>query len=113
MSFFIPTAATGNGRILVTVGRCGELMGFFYPRIDVYIFPDENFVLQHARETAIAVTASEPFVAMCTSLQRGAESGVKKAMQAGQLHAFHQAIGRVDFGLAFAPVNERRWETVL
>ena len=34
MSFFIPTAATGNGRILATVGRAGELMGFFYPRLD-------------------------------------------------------------------------------
>lgn len=34
MSFFIPTAATGNGLSLATFGRSGELMGFFYPRID-------------------------------------------------------------------------------
>lgn len=34
MSFFIPTAAAGNGFSLATFGRTGELMGFFYPRID-------------------------------------------------------------------------------
>ncbi|NLU20087.1 MAG: hypothetical protein GXW89_05275 [Phycisphaerae bacterium] len=34
MSFFIPTGATGNGLSLATFGRSGELMGFFYPRID-------------------------------------------------------------------------------
>ena len=34
MSFFIPTAAAGNGLSLATFGRTGELMGFFYPRID-------------------------------------------------------------------------------
>src|SRR5690606_20342656 len=28
------TAATGNGLSLATFGRSGELMGFFYPRID-------------------------------------------------------------------------------
>lgn len=34
MSVFIPTAAAGNGLCLTTFGRTGELMGFFYPRID-------------------------------------------------------------------------------
>ncbi|HSW45967.1 MAG TPA: glycoside hydrolase family 15 protein, partial [Phycisphaerae bacterium] len=34
MSVFIPTAAAGNGLCLATFGRTGELMGFFYPRID-------------------------------------------------------------------------------
>lgn len=34
MAFFIPTAAAGNGLTLATFGRTGELMGFFYPRID-------------------------------------------------------------------------------
>ncbi len=34
MSFFIPTAAAGNSLSLATFGRSGEIMGFFYPRID-------------------------------------------------------------------------------
>lgn len=34
MSFFIPTSAAGNGLSLATFGRAGEIMGFFYPRID-------------------------------------------------------------------------------
>lgn len=34
MNFHIPTAATGNSLSLATIGRTGELMGFFYPRID-------------------------------------------------------------------------------
>ncbi len=34
MSFFLPTAAAGNGYSLGTFGRSGEIMGFFYPRID-------------------------------------------------------------------------------
>jgi glucoamylase len=34
MSFFIPTAAAGNGVCLATFGRSGEIMGFFYPHID-------------------------------------------------------------------------------
>ncbi|MHC4444873.1 MAG: glycoside hydrolase family 15 protein [Planctomycetota bacterium] len=34
MSVFIPTAAAGNGYSLATFGRTGEIMGFFYPRID-------------------------------------------------------------------------------
>ena len=215
MSFYIPTAATGNGRVLVTAGRCGELMGFFYPRIDyaqniregmpavrliseggdrffwcfeevwrvaqsfesasgvlvtrwahrdldiaieltdvvpaghpslvrriavqrgpempavqfmhyfhlavgdagprngVYVFPEENLVVQHARDAALAVTASQPFLAMCSTLRRGADSAVKQAMQAGRLEAFHQAIGRVEFGLAFEPVRGPSWEVTL
>jgi GH15 family glucan-1,4-alpha-glucosidase len=215
MSFFIPTAATGNGRVLVTVGRSGELMGFFYPRIDfaqniregmpavrlagaghdrflwcfddawrvaqsferasnvlitrwahrhlnitvelldvtppgetalmrrvvvqravgapavqfmhyfqmavgdtgprngVYVFPDQNMILQHARETAIAFTSTSPFAAMCTSIKPGAESGVKIAMYSGKLSAFHQAIGRVDFAAAFEPVTQPTWEATL
>ena len=31
---YVPTAATGNSRSLVTIGPSGELMGFFYPRLD-------------------------------------------------------------------------------
>ncbi len=34
MAVFLPTAATGNGRLLVTVGHAAEIMGVFYPRID-------------------------------------------------------------------------------
>jgi len=34
MGFFVPTAAAGNGLSLATFGRAGEIMGFFYPRID-------------------------------------------------------------------------------
>ncbi len=215
MSFFIPTAATGNGRTLATIGRCGELMGFFYPRLDyaqnvregmpavrlsgggheqfcwcfdeawrvaqsferasnvvvtrwahrdldvtveltdvvppgegalvrrvlvqrgagtpsvqfmhyfrlatgdsgprngVYVFPDVNTVVQHGRDVAIATTASAPFAAQCSTVRPGTESEVKIAMRSGHLATFHQAIGRVDFGVAFEPVGERRWETTL
>lgn len=31
---YVPTAATGNSRSLVTIGPSGELMSFFYPRLD-------------------------------------------------------------------------------
>ena len=31
---FLPSAAFGNGRVLVTTGRCGEVMSLFYPYID-------------------------------------------------------------------------------
>lgn len=31
---FLPTAAVGNGRTLCTLGRAGEIMTFFYPRLD-------------------------------------------------------------------------------
>lgn len=34
MNFFLPTAAAGNGYTLGTFGRAGEIMGFFYPRLD-------------------------------------------------------------------------------
>lgn len=34
MGVFLPTAAVGNGRVLSTLGPAGEIMTFFYPRID-------------------------------------------------------------------------------
>ena len=34
MAVYLPTAAVGNGRVLATLGGAGEIMTFFYPRID-------------------------------------------------------------------------------
>jgi|GEM_PF-321599 len=34
MPVYLPTAATGNSRVLVTLGPAGELMGLSYPHID-------------------------------------------------------------------------------
>jgi len=34
MPVYLPTAATGNGTALVTLGPSAEIMSFFYPRID-------------------------------------------------------------------------------
>ncbi|MCE5219594.1 hypothetical protein LLH03_21440 [bacterium] len=34
MAVYLPTAAVGNGRVLCTLGRAGEIMSFFYPHID-------------------------------------------------------------------------------
>ena len=34
MGVHLPTAAVGNGRVLCTIGACGEVMTFFYPNID-------------------------------------------------------------------------------
>ncbi len=34
MAIYLPTAAIGNGRVLATLGGAGEIMTFFYPRID-------------------------------------------------------------------------------
>lgn len=34
MGVYLPTAAVGNGQVLVSLGRCGEVMSFFYPNID-------------------------------------------------------------------------------
>jgi len=31
---FLPTSAVGNGRTVCTLGRAGEIMTFFYPRLD-------------------------------------------------------------------------------
>jgi GH15 family glucan-1,4-alpha-glucosidase len=34
MTLYLPTAGFGNSRVLATVGGAGELMAFFYPRLD-------------------------------------------------------------------------------
>ncbi len=34
MGIYLPTSAVGNGRVLATLGSAGEIMTFFYPRID-------------------------------------------------------------------------------
>jgi GH15 family glucan-1,4-alpha-glucosidase len=34
MAVFLPTSAVGNGRIVCTLGGAGEIMTFFYPRLD-------------------------------------------------------------------------------
>ena len=34
MSVFLPTSAVGNGRTIATLGGAGEIMTFFYPRLD-------------------------------------------------------------------------------
>ena len=34
MAVFLPTSAVGNGRIISTLGGAGEIMTFFYPRLD-------------------------------------------------------------------------------
>ncbi|MHB8997711.1 MAG: glycoside hydrolase family 15 protein [Armatimonadota bacterium] len=34
MSVFLPTSAVGNGRVVSTLGGAGEIMTFFYPRLD-------------------------------------------------------------------------------
>ncbi len=34
MAVYQPSAFLGNGHVLITLGRSGELMGFFYPRCD-------------------------------------------------------------------------------
>ncbi|MGD8240822.1 MAG: hypothetical protein PVH68_19890, partial [Armatimonadota bacterium] len=63
MPVYLPTAATGNSRILVTLGSAGELMGFAYPHID---FP------QNAREGLTAIHVAPPGGApRCTWLFEG------------------------------------------
>jgi len=216
MSFFIPTAAAGNGLTLVTLGRSGEIMGFFYPRIDfaqnvregmpavrllgppepgrfvwcfedcwgvtqsfaprsnvvvtrwahrsaelsveitdvvppgerallrriaitkgpaegavqfmhyfrlvvgdsetrngVQVVPQRNLVMQHYRDTVLALGADQPFAAQCGSNNSGGDSPTKEAMRAGRLGPIHQAIGRVDFAVAFEPVDGPQWEATL
>lgn len=208
MSFFIPTAATGNGLSLATFGRTGELMGFFYPRIDfaqnvregmwgirfperpghdaflwcfehcwqatqsfepagnvlttrlahqgmelsieltdvlppgehglirrivirkgdigpvqfvhyfrmsvgdmperngAIILGEQNAVVQHFRDIAIAVTSSHPISASCNSVKPGEESPTKSAMRGGHFGTAGRAIGRTDFAVALPPMNE-------
>ena len=215
MSVFIPTAAAGNGLVLATFGRSGELMGFFYPRIDyaqnvregmfairfadgphagkfIWCFDDawkvtqsfehasnvlvtrlahrdmnlaievtdvcpaehqallrrfvvtkserigtiqllhyfrlalgdvdyrngiqahaaDNMVVQHFRDIAVAVTATERFAAHCGSLTEPGQTATKNAMLQGQLNS-PQSIGRVDFAVGFEPTRGSRWQTVL
>lgn len=51
MAVYLPTAAVGNGRVLVTLGGAGEIMSFFYPRIDF---------AQNVREGLPAVYLGDP-----------------------------------------------------
>jgi GH15 family glucan-1,4-alpha-glucosidase len=216
MNFFIPTAAAGNGYSLATFGRAGEIMGFFYPRIDyaqnirealpavrvtypdgnfhfiwffqdcwkvdqafetssnvlktilthrdlklrveltdvippkeralvrhilidkgpfvstvqfmhyfklvvgdevtrngVVVHTEENTVVQHLRDIAIAVSGSDRLLARCGSYPEHGESDTKAAMEAGELDHFHQSIGRVDFGIGFEPTDRSRFEATI
>jgi len=216
MSFFTPTAATGNGLCLATMGRSGELMGFFYPRIDfaqniregmpavrlidgsptgtflwcfeeawrvaqsfepasnilvtrlahqqldltleisdvivpgehalfrkvvltkgedvcpvqfmhyfrlslgdvewrngVQAHPEQNAVVQHFRDISIAVSATEPFAAQCSSVHKLDSTPTKEAMTTGALGSSPHAIGRVDFALGFEPVAGTHWQATL
>ena len=51
MSVYLPTAAVGNGRVLVTLGGSGEVMAFFYPRLDF---------AQNVRECLPAIYVGDP-----------------------------------------------------
>ena len=51
MGIYLPTAAVGNGRVLATLGSAGEIMTFFYPRIDF---------AQNVHECLPAVYVGEP-----------------------------------------------------
>lgn len=51
MGVFLPTAAVGNGRVLATLGAAGEIMAFFYPRIDF---------AQNVRQLLSALYVGEP-----------------------------------------------------
>lgn len=213
MSVFVPTAAAGNGMCLATFGRSGELMGFFYPRIDyaqnvregmfavrfvdgphaerfLWCFDEawtptqsfehasnvlvtrlthrdmdlsleitdvcpaqhqallrrivvtkgerigavqfmhyfrlalgdvdyrngiqasDNLVVQHFREIAVAVTATDPMMSHCGSVREPGHTFTKQAMTAGHLGS-PQAIGRVDFAVGFEPARGTRWQTTL
>jgi len=216
MGFFIPSAATGNGLSLATFGRSGEIMGFFYPRIDyaqnvreampavripgepedarflwcfdgcwraaqsfepgsnvlvtrlahreldlaveirdvvppeeqallrrvivkkapevgpvqfmhyfrlvpadserrngVQVHSGQQVVVQHCRDIVLAVGATKLFAAECSSHAGQGDSATKQAMASGQLGSVDQAIGRVDFAIAFEPVREAQWETTI
>jgi len=217
MSFFIPTAGLGNGLSLATFGRTGEIMGFFYPRIDfahniregmpaikllelpadseaflwnfadcwrvaqsfeqssnvlitrlahrhynltvefsdvipscekallrrvvickgpevgpvqfmhyfrmsvgdtetrngLQAYPDSGVVVQHYRDISLALSASQAFSAQCSTWEPGHESPTKHAMLSGHFNSCLQAIGRVDFAVAFEPVTDTKWETMM
>ncbi len=216
MSFYIPTAAASNSLSLVTIGRNGEIMGFFYPRLDfaqniregmpairlsqppegeqflwnfaecwrcvqsfesasnvlitrlehqnfalsieisdvlppgeqallrrvvvnhdpeigplqfmhyyrmaagdaaernaVQFYQEQNVVIQHYRNVVLAIGATEPFRAHCSTWQPDQESLTKQAMRSGKFGESIQSIGRVDFAVAFEPTNQSRWQTVL
>jgi oligosaccharide amylase len=51
MYVYLPTAAIGNGRVLATLGGAGEIMTFFYPRIDF---------AQNVREALPALYVNDP-----------------------------------------------------
>lgn len=80
-------------------------------RNGAYAYPDRNLIVQHYRDIALAVTASQPFAAQCSSQNHGEPSPTKAAMERGEFHAWNQAIGRVDFAVGFEPVHEQTWET--
>lgn len=216
MGFYIPTAASSNSLSLATFGRSGEIMGFFYPRLDfaqniregmpairllkpaegetflwnfaecwrctqsfesasnvlitrlehqslelnieicdvlppgeqallrrvvinkgadvgpvqflhyyrmavgdaaernaVQFYEEQNTVVQHYRNVVLAVGATEPFRAHCSTWHPDQESPTKQAMRTGEFGESVQSIGRVDFAVAFEPVSQQRWQTVL
>ena len=51
MPVYLPTAATGNGRVLATLGSSGEIMTFFYPHLDF---------AQNVREALPALYLGDP-----------------------------------------------------
>ncbi|HEY3397387.1 MAG TPA: glycoside hydrolase family 15 protein [Armatimonadota bacterium] len=51
MAVYLPTAAVGNGKILATLGGAGEMMTFFYPRLDF---------AQNVRESLPALYVGDP-----------------------------------------------------
>lgn len=51
MGVYLPTAAIGNGRVLATLGGSGEIMSFFYPRLDF---------AQNVRECLPALYVGDP-----------------------------------------------------
>lgn len=216
MNFFIPTASLGNSVSMATIGRTGEIMGFFYPRIDyaqniregmhalrllepgdresflwcffdcwrvaqsfepssnvlitrldhnelelnielcdtvppgekalfrritvnkgpnvgpvqfthyfriavgdiatrnaVQYYAEHNTVVQHLRDIALGVTASEPFAAHCSSWIADGEPPTKHAMRMGEFGHFVQSIGRVNFAIGFEPIREAKWQATM
>ncbi len=69
-------------------------------------------VVQHFREVSLGVAAERPFAAGCGVVRAG-QSDVKSAMERGGVIDSHQAIGNVDFCIAFDVPEEREWSCVL
>ena len=79
----------------------------------VQVNTEKNLVVQHFRDIALAVSATEPLAVQCGCSQNVEESLTKQGMRSGDFGTCRHTIGQVDFAVGFEPIAADRWQTTL